>query len=182
MSTPPSHRRCAAMRLLHHLETQLERQIPPTASRPTTSPGRLPAHLRPLPPGDASPPSLRSLHCHRLRRSPPANPRVPLRPVSPHGRRHDAAGPGNAPPAVFQKTVTSPSAWPRREPGGLRQEYGLQMAAEGTFDGAAFAAPDGTLEMDGLWTRTRSGRTELKVIRAAAEMALGSFGSLGRSD
>ena len=38
--------------------------------------------------------------------------------------------------------------------------------------------PDGTLEMDGLWTRTRRGRTELKVIRdAAAGMALGTFGS-----
>ena len=38
--------------------------------------------------------------------------------------------------------------------------------------------PDGTLELDGLWTRTRSGRTELKVIRdAAAGMALGAFGS-----
>ena len=38
--------------------------------------------------------------------------------------------------------------------------------------------PDGTLEMDGLWTRTRSGRTELKVIRdAAAGTALGAFGS-----
>ena len=38
--------------------------------------------------------------------------------------------------------------------------------------------PDGTLEMDGLWTRTRSGRTELKVIRAAATgTALGAFGS-----
>ena len=38
--------------------------------------------------------------------------------------------------------------------------------------------PDGTLELDGLWTRTRSGRTELKVIRAAAAgMALGAFGS-----
>ena len=38
--------------------------------------------------------------------------------------------------------------------------------------------PDGTLELDGLWTRARSGRTELKVIRnAAVGMALGSFGS-----
>ena len=37
--------------------------------------------------------------------------------------------------------------------------------------------PDGTLELDGLWTRTRSGRTELKVIRnAAAGMALRAFG------
>ena len=38
--------------------------------------------------------------------------------------------------------------------------------------------PDGTLEMNGLWTRTRIGRTELKVIRAAAAgTALGAFGS-----
>ena len=38
--------------------------------------------------------------------------------------------------------------------------------------------PHGTLELDGLWTRTRSERTELKVIRAAATgMALGAFGS-----
>ena len=36
--------------------------------------------------------------------------------------------------------------------------------------------PDGVLELDGLWTRTRSGRTELKVIRdAAAGTALGAF-------
>ena len=31
--------------------------------------------------------------------------------------------------------------------------------------------------MDGLWTRTRNGRTELKTIRAAAGMTLGAFGS-----
>ena len=38
--------------------------------------------------------------------------------------------------------------------------------------------PDGTLELDGLWTRTRSGRTELKVIRnAAAGTVLWAFGS-----
>ena len=38
--------------------------------------------------------------------------------------------------------------------------------------------PDGVLELDGLWTRTRSGRTELKVIyNAATGMALGSLGS-----
>ena len=38
--------------------------------------------------------------------------------------------------------------------------------------------PDGVLELDGLWTRTRSGRTELKVIRdAAGGTALGAFGS-----
>ena len=37
---------------------------------------------------------------------------------------------------------------------------------------------DGTLELDGLWTRTRRGRTELKVIRdAAAGTALGAFGT-----
>ena len=36
--------------------------------------------------------------------------------------------------------------------------------------------PDGTLEMDGLWTRTRSGLAELKVTRnATAGTALGSF-------
>ena len=38
--------------------------------------------------------------------------------------------------------------------------------------------PDGTLELDGLWTRTRRGRTELKAIRdAAGGTALGAFGS-----
>ena len=38
--------------------------------------------------------------------------------------------------------------------------------------------PDGTLELDGLWTRTSRGRTELKVIRnAAAGTALRAFGS-----
>ena len=38
--------------------------------------------------------------------------------------------------------------------------------------------PDGTLELDGLWTRTRRGRAELRVIRAAAaRTALGTFGS-----
>ena len=37
--------------------------------------------------------------------------------------------------------------------------------------------PDGTLELDGLWTRTRSGRAELKVIRNAdTGIALGYFG------
>ena len=36
---------------------------------------------------------------------------------------------------------------------------------------------DGVLELDGLWTRTSRGRTELKVIRnAAAGTALGAFG------
>ena len=47
---------------------------------------------------------------------------------------------------------------------------------------APLAVPElplhGTLEMDGIWTRTRSGRAELKVIRAAAAgTALGAFGS-----
>ena len=37
--------------------------------------------------------------------------------------------------------------------------------------------PDGTLELDGLWTQTRRGHTELKVIRAVGGTALGSFGS-----
>ena len=38
--------------------------------------------------------------------------------------------------------------------------------------------PDGMLELDGLWTRTRSGRAKLKVIRdAAAVKVLGAFGS-----
>ena len=37
--------------------------------------------------------------------------------------------------------------------------------------------PDGTLELDGLWTRTRRGRTEPKIIRAVGEAALGSFGA-----
>ena len=38
--------------------------------------------------------------------------------------------------------------------------------------------PYGTLEPDGLWTRTRRGCTELKAIRnAAAGVALGAFGA-----
>ena len=38
--------------------------------------------------------------------------------------------------------------------------------------------PDGVLELDGLWTRTSRGHTELKVIRdTAAGMVLGAFGS-----
>ena len=37
--------------------------------------------------------------------------------------------------------------------------------------------PHGTLELDGLWMRTRSGRTELKVIRDAAGTVLRAFGS-----
>ena len=109
---------------------------------------------------------------------------VPLRPMSSHGRRHDAAGRGNAPPAVFQKnrdTAISLAARlielrPRRKPGGLRQEYGRQVAAEDAFDGAGVAAVRNA-ELGGLWTRTRRGRTELKVIRnAAGGTAPGAFG------
>ena len=37
--------------------------------------------------------------------------------------------------------------------------------------------PCGTLELDGLWTRTSRVRAELKVIRDAAGTALGAFGS-----
>ena len=51
------------------------------------------------------------------------------------------------------------------------------MAAEGAFDGTELPL-DGVLALDGLRTRTRSGRTELKVIHAAAaRTALGAFGS-----
>ena len=141
--------------------------------------------LRPVPPGYASPPSLCQCHCHRLRRSPLADTCVPLWAVSSHGRRYDTAGPGNAPPAVFQKN--------RDAAIGLAAQ-GLSYARAGNWVGCVKSAiskwlrkaplampelpPDGTLELDGLWTRTRSGRTELKVIyNAATGMALGSFGS-----
>ena len=84
-----------------------------------------------------------------------------------------------------KKTMTSPSAWRRAW---------LSYARAGEWVGCAKSAicqwlrksplappqlpPDGTLELDGLWTRTRRGRAELKVIRnAAARMALGDFGS-----
>ena len=77
-----------------------------------------------------------------------------------------------------------PSAWPRRdwatpapEISGLRQEYGLPVAAEKVPLTAPELPPDGTLELDGLWTRTRRGRAELKVIRAAVGTALGTFGT-----
>ena len=141
----------------------------PTPNRPPTSPGRLTAPLRPLSPSHASPPSLRPRRCHQLRRSPLADTRVPLRAVSPHGRRHDAAGPGNAPPAVFQKN---------RDIAISLAAQGLSYARAGNWVGcvkstvcqwlgkAPLAAPelppDGALELDGLWTRTRRGRTELR--------------------
>ena len=84
-----------------------------------------------------------------------------------------------------KKTVTSPSAWPPQ---------GLSYARAGNWVGCVKSTvcqwlrkapltvpelpPDGVLEMDGLWTRTRRGRTELKVIRnAATGTALGAFGS-----
>ena len=45
------------------------------------------------------------------------------------------------------------------------------------LDGAG-VAPGGTLELGGLWMRTRRGRAELKVIRnAAGGTAPGAFGS-----
>ena len=89
-----------------------------------------------------------------------------------------------ATPAVFQKN---------RDAAISLAAQGLSYARAGNWVGcvkstvcqwlrkAPLAAPqllpDGTLEMDGLWTRTRSGRTELKVIRnAAAGTALGAFG------
>ena len=110
---------------------------------------------------------------------------VPLRAVSSHGRRHDAAGPGSAPPAVFQKN---------RDAAISLAAQGLSYARAGNWVGCVKSTvcqwlrkapltapelpPDGTLELDGLWTRTRSGRTELKVIRdAATGPALGAFGS-----
>ena len=84
-----------------------------------------------------------------------------------------------------KKTMTSPSAWRRAW---------LSYARAGEWVGCAKSAicqwlrksplappqlpPYGTLELDGLWTRTRRGRAELKVIRAAAAgTALGAFGS-----
>ena len=104
-------------------------------------------------------------HCRQLRRSPPPNIRVPLRPVSPYGRRYDAAGRRNAPPAVFQKN---------RDIAISLAAPGLSYARAGNWVGcvkstvckwlqkaplaAAQLPPDGTLELDGLWTRTRRGR------------------------
>ena len=167
MPAPPSHRRCTAMGLLDHLETQLAAFPRPTPNRPPTSPGRLPAPLRPPPPGHASPPPLCPRHCHQ-------NGEVRLQiPVFRCGQCRRMAG-GMTPWAMkcatrrfSKKTVTSPSVWPRQ---------GLSYARAGNWVGcvkstvckwlekAPLAAPelppDGTLEMDGLWTRTRSGRTE----------------------
>ena len=58
--------------------------------------------------------------------------------------------------------------------GGLREKRYRQVAAA---DAPAGAAVDGRiLELDGLWTRTRGGRTELKVVRDDTGTALGTFG------
>ena len=75
---------------------------------------------------------------------------------------------------------------PGRPVGRLRQECHRQVAAPDAVDRTApqFANADAdagagplSLELDGLWTRTRAGRTELKVIRDAnTGIALGSFG------
>ena len=84
----------------------------------------------------------------QLQRSSPPDIRVPLRPVSPYGWQHDAAGRGNALPAVFQKNrdiAISLAARlielrSRRKPGGLSQEYRRPVAAEGAFGRAGAAA------------------------------------------
>ena len=90
----------------------------------------------------------------------------------------------NAPPAVFQKN---------RDIAISLAAQGLSYARTGKWVGCVKSTvcqwlgksplaapelpPDGTLEPDGLRTRTRSGRTELKVIRnAAAGTALGVTG------
>ena len=104
------------MELLDRLETQLERQIPAQLQaalqqalddyQPLCDRCRLAMHRH-----------------HRYARAIVTGygevrvqiPVFPLRAVSSHGRRYDAAGRGNAPPAVFQKTVTLPSAWPRKD-------------------------------------------------------------------
>ena len=101
------------MGLLHHLEAQLERQIPAQLQvalqqdlddyEPICDRCRLARHRH-----------------HRYARAiatgyGEVRSRVPLRAVSPYGRWHDAAGRGNAPPTVFQKTVTPPSVWPRKD-------------------------------------------------------------------
>ena len=172
------------MGLLHHLETQLERQIPAQLQaalqqvlddcQPLCDQCRLAMHRH-----------------HRYARAIATRygevrlqiPLVPLRPVSPHGRQYDAAGRGNALPAVFQKN---------RDAAISLAQQGLSYARAGNWVGcvksticqwlrkAPLTAPelqDGALELDGLWTRTRGGRTELKVIRDAAGTALGAFGS-----
>ena len=90
-----------------------------------------------------------------------------------------------APPAVCQKNCDAAISLAAQ---------GLSYARAGKWVGCAESTvckwlrktpltapqlpPDGVLELDGLWTRTRRGRAELKVIRdAAAGTALGDFGS-----
>ena len=70
---------------------------------------------------------------------------------------------------------------PRRKPGGLPQECGLPVTAEAAFGCAAVAAVRNAGNGRAV-DATRSGRTELKAIRAAAGTALGWFWLLGRSD
>ena len=81
------------MGLLDHLETQLERQIPVQLQAalqqalddylPLCDQCRLAMHRHHR---------YAPRHCHRLRRSPRADTCVPPWPVSPYGRRYDAAG------------------------------------------------------------------------------------------
>ena len=179
------------MGLLDQLETQLERQIP---AQLQTALQQALDDYQPL--CDRCRLAMHRHHRYaraiatRLRRSPPANPGVPLRAVSAYGRRHDAAGPGNAPPAVFQKN---------RDIAISLAAQGLSYARAGNWVGCVKSTvckwlekaplavpelpPDGTLEMDGLWTRTRSGRTELKAIRdRGCGNGVGGFWFLGRSD
>ena len=77
---------------------------------------------------------------------------------------------------------------PGRPVGRLRQKHHRQVAAPDAVDRTPVEAIDQyanadagagplSLELDGLWTRTRAGRTELKVIRDAnTGIALGAFG------
>ena len=115
----------------HHPETQPERQIP----------AQLQVARLPIPP-------------------------VPLWPVPPDGRRYDAVRRGSLLPSFCQKPRhrhqpggAGIELCPSREMGRLRQECRRQVAAAMPL--AAPALPNGTLEPDGLWTRTYNGRTEL---------------------
>ena len=118
-----------------------------TPSRPPTSPGRLPAPLRPC--------RLAMHRHHRYARAIATSygeVRVQI-PVFRCGQCRLMAGGMTLPGEEMRhqrfskKTVTSPSAWlrlielrQRRELGGLRQEYRLPVAAEGAFDSAGIAA------------------------------------------
>ena len=171
------------MGLLYHLETQLECQIP---AQLQAAPQQALDDYQPI----CDRCRLAMHRHHRYARAiatdyanPLADTCVPLRPVSPYGWRHDAAGRWNAPPAVFQKN---------RDIAISLAAQGLSYARAGNWVGCVSSTvckwlqkapltvpqlpPDGTLELDGLWTRTRRGRAELKVIRsAAAGTALEAF-------